>query len=279
MEKGESWEEIKKNTEEDMRKIVGWLNENHMVLNVDKTNIVKFELKNTKIEEPEILIHSNQCEKETLNRKHETCQKIKQVEHAKYLGVTVDKKLNWKEHIKQLTMKLMKPIYMALQLQNILPNPIKRTVYMALIQSKLQYGISSWGAAHRTNLDQLIKAQKKFLKILYKKKRRFSSEQLFRETNVLKIEDLYEISTLKYIKKNGLTQYKGEGKKETRHNPLTLNVPRVRTNMGKMNGVYRGIQNFNGLRYDERQEILNADMRKYKTIIKKIVKERKKRTH
>ena len=104
------------------------------------------------------------------------------------------------------------------------------------------------GAAYKTNLRPIIKSQKKFLKILFKKKRRFSTEQLYRETKVLKLEEMYKISTLKYIKKEGIIQTRGDEKKITRNNQLAVTLPRVRTNVRKMNSIYRGIQNFNELK-------------------------------
>ena len=53
-----------------------------------------------------------------------------------------------------------------------------------MIQSKIQYGIAAWGAAYKTTLKPIIRCPKKFLKILYKKLHRYSSNKLFAETKV-----------------------------------------------------------------------------------------------
>lgn len=280
IEIGETWEEVKQNTEEDLRKIINWLNNHKMILNLKKTNFIQFGLKNKKTEEDiRILIHHKKCT--TNNHKGETeCREMLKVKHSKYLGVIIDKNLNWKEHIKVLATKLLKPIYLAIQIKNMIPNRTKRLIYMAMVQSKLQYGISSWGATYKTNLKPVIRNQKKFLKILFNKPKRYSTIKLFNEINVPTIEELHEVTTLKYVKKHGHLTNITMKPKETRYNTLTIQLPHVKTNSGKLNSKYKGIQNFNKLDLQDKEIITNATITQYKKAIRTVTRNRRKRrTH
>lgn len=276
LESGKTWDEVKKNTEEDMEKIIDWLDNNNLVLNMKKTNLIKFRIKNCNNEEDiGILVHKFPGENAN-HTDHTECLRIQEVKEAKYLGVIIDEKLNWKSHLKFLSTKMLKPIYAALQIRNIISKKTKRIIYMALIQSKLQYGISAWGGAYKTNLEPLVRSQKKFLKILYGKPKKYSTKQLFKETGVLTIEELHEINTLKYIKKQGYLQNIQTKIKSTRYNQNTIPLPKINTNVGKSNCMYRGLQNFNKLDSQAKQEIIDAKLIQYKKTIRTLVERKRK---
>ena len=86
---------------------------------------------------------------------------------------------------------------------SIVPEETKKKIYTAIVQSRLQYGIATatWGAAGKTKITLLEKVQKKFIKILYCEPKRYNTQELFKNTNILAINQLHEINTLKYIKK------------------------------------------------------------------------------
>jgi len=99
------------------------------------------------------------------------------------------------------------------QVRNIIPGQKnQKIVYTATVQSRLQYGISTWGATYKSNLKPLIMKQKKYLKILYCKPKIYSTEDLFRDTKVATVKQIHELGTIKYIKKHQIinTQTKKE---------------------------------------------------------------------
>ena len=271
IEEGNNWVEVKQNTEEDLGKIITWLNNNNFILNLRKTSLIQFGLKNKKNEEDvKIFVHHTKC-KEKRHVEEGDCQVVMKAKHARYLGVTIDKNLNWKEHIKTVSGKLLKTIYLALQVKNMLPKRTKRLIYKAMIQSKIQYGISAWGATYKTNLRPVIRSQKKFLKILYNKPKIYSTKMLFKKTGVPTIEELHEISTIKYVKKAGKLNNVQEKSKRTRNNELTITLPTVKTNAGKRTSMYKGLQYFNKLNIEDKEEIIKANSRKHKKTIRNLL--------
>ena len=80
---------------EELIKIVHWLNANRLSLNIDKTNYMIFRPQNKNEENPDITINGTV---------------INQVDKAKFLGVIIDDKLSWAEHTKYVISKISKGI-------------------------------------------------------------------------------------------------------------------------------------------------------------------------
>ena len=79
---------------------------------------------------------------------------IKQVSEFKYLGVLLDSKLNWHNHIEHLCTQVSKSVGVLYRLRK-LPRNAKKLLYHSLVSSRLRYGISSWGSAGSTALRKL----------------------------------------------------------------------------------------------------------------------------
>ena len=54
----------------------------------------------------------------------------------KYLGIIIDKNLNWKIQSEFIAKKLSKSIFIAVQMRNVVSQEIKRLLYMTTVQSK-----------------------------------------------------------------------------------------------------------------------------------------------
>ena len=73
---------------------------------------------------------------------------IREVTHAKYLGVTIDQKLSWSEHIKQITNKANRVKgFLQRNLYNC-PRQVKSNCYKALVKPILEYAVVSGHAPH-----------------------------------------------------------------------------------------------------------------------------------
>ena len=75
---------------------------------------------------------------------------IKRNEYIKYLGVLIDDKLCWKNHIDYTCSKISKDCWALQSLKNILPPKFLIDVSYLLIYSHLCYCITSWGCASKT---------------------------------------------------------------------------------------------------------------------------------
>ena len=69
---------------------------------------------------------------------------IDEVEETKFLGVTIDNKLNWLPHLKLLAKKLRCCSGQLNRIKHFLPTHLYKNLYHTLFESHLSYAISVW---------------------------------------------------------------------------------------------------------------------------------------
>jgi len=73
-------------------------------------------------------------------------------ECVKKLGVLVDYKLSWKNHIDSIALKISKTIGLQSKLRYFVPHHTLVNIYNSLITPYLRYSLSVWGQASKTHL-------------------------------------------------------------------------------------------------------------------------------
>lgn len=81
-------------------------------------------------------------------------------------------------------------IHVFLELRNILSRETLRSVYFALVQSQMIYGIVAWGGATAVDLKPLLSVQKTIVRVITRYGYRSRSESYFNDLRVLKFEKL-----------------------------------------------------------------------------------------
>ena len=99
----------------DLRNFLNYLNMSKLKLNVEKTN---FMLIGSQAEECQIVI-------DNIN--------IERVNSIKYLGVIIDVKMNFKDHLEYVKKKMAKKAYFLSRMKNKLDKETKRMLYKTLI--------------------------------------------------------------------------------------------------------------------------------------------------
>ena len=123
---------------------------------------------------------------------------IEFVDNFNFLGIIINKHLNWTSHVDMLTAKLSKTIGILNTLKHVLPINIMRTIYNSLILCHLNYGVLLWGPKLHMN-DRLHILQKKAVRIITCSSYFAHSEPLFKQLCLLKICDIYKCQLLKFI--------------------------------------------------------------------------------
>ena len=96
----ENPDEIQNYMNKEMVKVHKWMENNHLRINSSKTKFMIFHKQLKKFKD----LH-------TLRLKIGTHEELEQVKDFKYLGLTIDQHLNWKQHIAILARKLSKSLY------------------------------------------------------------------------------------------------------------------------------------------------------------------------
>lgn len=189
---GATWEEAHSTAEAGMRKVSMWLNTNLLTLNTSKTNYMCFSINNrTQPLHSNIKIHNcNNLQDNCL------CPSIEKVTSTKYLGVIIDHKLSWHNHIEVATNRVRKLIWIFKKLRNVATCKLLNQVYFGLAQSILAYCIPVWGGATKGKLLELERSQRSLLKIMYNKPYRYPTKQLYLECKLLSVRKLYILNLL-----------------------------------------------------------------------------------
>lgn len=210
--KGNTWIELKTRTEREFIKICDWFKHNELTLNNDKTNYMSF----TPYQNHLPHLGPLMIDEDTV---------ITETKQTKYLGIVIDRHLKWDFQIKNTTQKLRGLLSKFRYLVDFLSVRNLKTLYYALVQSLLSYGILGWGGVAENTLHSLVVMQKWILRVIFKKNIRYSSEMLFTENNLLDIRQIFCERMLIYIYKNKIPIQPIEHTYNTRTRTNHINVP------------------------------------------------------
>lgn len=151
--------------------ITRWCHDNGLIINASKTKLMHIRLPHLKSSSIRIKFHENDClHKNALTNNLETndhCQTvIDLVDNYKYLGVIVDNKFSWKDHVISLNKKLRKASYALYHLSNCAPLSVTKQAYFSLAESYLRHGITAFGNVSHCKI--LQQTQNRLIKILMK---------------------------------------------------------------------------------------------------------------
>ena len=91
---------------------------------------------------------------------------IKRTKTFKYLGLIVDEKLSWADHINEVCLKLSQAAGVIFKVRNILSHDALMLIYHALVGQKLRYGLICWATASKFLLDKVDVAHNKIVRYL-----------------------------------------------------------------------------------------------------------------
>ena len=117
-------------------------------------------------------------------------QTIKITSHIKFLGVILDENLTWNQHINEICSKLKRLFGIFYNIRNYLSKDNIKTIYYALVYSRIKYGITVYGQACKTKMQRIQTLQNQLLKVISCKEYRFSTDELHDEFEFLLIKDI-----------------------------------------------------------------------------------------
>ena len=116
-----------------------------------------------------------------------------------YLGVIIDSKLLFKEHILKLKSKLSRAVGIMCKLKHTVPLRILIRLYYAFFHSHLLYGLLVWSATYTSYLQPINILQNKALRIISNKQRWTNSTILYSDLKILKLQDLIKLEIAKFM--------------------------------------------------------------------------------
>ena len=124
---------------------------------------------------------------------------IKQIQTMKYLGVLLDSKLKWNEHVQNLLTKLSQANGIFYKIRNLVPKNILMLLYNALVSSYLRYAVPAWGSCSSTLLGNIQTAQNKILRTILFKYSDTDISSGYTQLKILDVESIYAHEVTKLI--------------------------------------------------------------------------------
>ena len=176
---------LEKEVNSELEKVFVWLASNKLTLNISKSKYMIFTNTRKNFHEISVKINKTPLEK---------CTKYK------YLGIIIDEKLSWKDHIEYVCKKVSKACGIFAKLRHCASVEILRDIYYALFYSYMRYGITIWGNACETALSPLQTLLHRAARIMtFAPFGRIDIFPLLNYLEILDIKDIFTLETAKLI--------------------------------------------------------------------------------
>ena len=183
---GQNINRVLSTSQEIITKLEEWFTYNKLTLSITKCSYIIF--KGPKKKLPQQLPHL------TING-HE----IEKVEHAKYIGVTLDSSLTFKHHVENICNKISSYFRIFYYLRDKVPMNYARQIYYATVYPHINYCLEIYGGCNDTVLKKLQTKQNGLMKVLTKKEYRYPTNALHHENKILKVKHIYELKLLSFV--------------------------------------------------------------------------------
>ena len=165
----------------DLESMEDWFRANKLTLNIEKTVLLHFGPGNKN--------------KEALSDITIGGKRLQVATSSKFLGLWIDNKLKWTEHVCKLLLKLQTRKSLLMRGKRLLTIHAKKILYFAQIQSNLTYGLLIWGPMiSNEELKKLSKLQDKCIDLI---DHRLSVLETYRKYSILPFQKLIELEMYK----------------------------------------------------------------------------------
>lgn len=226
----------------DLNLIYQWLCQNKLKTNVEKTKWMLITKKSISINNITLKISNTD---------------IHRVNQIKYLGIIIDDKLKFDEHLKYIDAKLSTKIGFMYRSCRGINRKYKIMVYRSTIEPHFMYCPTILYTLPNSQISKLQKKQNKAMRFVLKREYDTPIQELLDSLNWLSVKQLTIFHTMKFIHNaklgnmpnylNDRMRYNREIHRYETRNMNSYHLPIVRTESDKRNIFYEGIKEYNEL--------------------------------
>ena len=215
-----------------------WIIENKLKLNIAKTTYILFQNRSLNHQLPPLMLNG---------------ETIKNVTHTRFLGIHIDKNLNWNHQINDVYCKLSRICGILYRVRNYLTIDAMLSIYYTLCYPHLIYCVSVWASTWPSFIHKLKIAQNKILRCIFHLGKFDSTSNILREHRLLNFYNIHKCFLLLTIFKNitfrqGIPVFRvSDLIHNTRSNNVSIICPFFRTTLFKNSMFYSGPQLWNSL--------------------------------
>ena len=142
--------------QKDLQRLEEWEDKWQLSFNSDKCNVLRV-TRSTKQIDTEYTLHG---------------QILKQLDSAKYLGVTIEQKLSWNVHISNVVKKANSSTAFLRRNLQIPQTHVKANAYNALVRPQVEYASVVWDPFTKANIDKIEMVQRRAARFVHNNYRR-----------------------------------------------------------------------------------------------------------
>ena len=244
----------------ELHKVSIWLDANKLSINTKKTHFMVFHRSRIKTNDVNVIMQQNIVER---------------VNSTKFLGLIIDDKLKWHEHIQQITHKIARSVGILYKIRHYLNKQTLLNMYYTFVFPYLIYGVGIWGSASLNHINPLKKIQKKCVRTITFSEYLAPSEPIFQSLNVLNFEKLVvqRISLLMFKYTHGNVPVSVSQLFRTNneyHNYNTRNCAHIHVPVGTTEASYRtfGYRGINIWNHISQKININTSYPCFKNLVK-----------
>ena len=147
-------EDITRNFIPDIKNVMDWLKANNLSLNVMKTEFILTGTNQNILKIGDLLAIRVQG------------HTVKHVYKAKYLGIVIDDKLTWKDHIDYVSLKIKRNLGIMKRVRNDIHKESLIAVYRTMVEPYLRYCNNIWGKCSAKLIGKLQTLQNRAARII-----------------------------------------------------------------------------------------------------------------
>ena len=135
----------------ELPKVERWISANCLSLNVSKTVYLLFSGRKHVRNIPSLYLFNEPIQRNSV---------------TKFLGLMIDDKLSWKDHVNYVYGKSSRMVGIIYRTRGFLTLEALKTIYYSLVYPHLLYGIIFWGSVNQNNFDKIFRVQKKIIRLI-----------------------------------------------------------------------------------------------------------------
>lgn len=247
-----SFEQLTMDMQNDLKQLSEWLEINQLTLNITKTKIL-------------LLNNHRNIEMEHFIGMNFDGGLIKRETEIKYLGLIIDEKLSWTEHVNKIINKLSAISFAIYRMKKIVPKKLLWNIYHAHFMSHITYLNPIWNGCSQQLINRIQRLQNRVIKTIENKHRLTPTSILYE--NRLNIKKYGQLQTIITIHKIKINQFKFNGQLNqinSIHNRILRNIWDYRPKLFKKEKCKMSIQSNGTTLYNR----LDNDIKQINEIIR-----------
>lgn len=245
----------------DLDILYNWFYNNLMSFNISKTKYIIIQQTGINVDLPPILVKGSPIER---------------VFSYKYLGLWIDQRLKWTDHVNSVKTKIRPFLAVLRRCATLIPDTMKLSLYYSSIHSHLLHLISIWGTTAANRIDELSRLQNKAIRYIFWRdyhQDNMATIDIYKKYFILRVPELVKYESIMTIfrVKHGLLRttldfpLNSEHQVRTSRRQSYFYVPRSRTDYHGNSLAHRGINWYNSLPNEIRR---NHDLKSFKRLLK-----------